>query len=213
MSTACIGSSNAAKAIDGRASSLREFGRRPRRYPPTPGPKTFCMLVMDMPRCWLAYQLLLNLPAEGDSLRLVHVYEDAPEKVGPAQDLKAKYEAFLKDKSTKFEVTFELIAKPRGAKTSATIQEKMDEFEGRAGISFLIMAPAMPEKSSNADLVREKSSKDGPNRSVRFRRWTPEYVAIATHPREHVGSVSDYLIKNYAGNLIVFKGENKDAPC
>ena len=153
------GSSNAAKAIDGRASSLREFGRRPRRYPPTPGPKTFCMLVMDMPRCWLAYQLLLNLPAEGDSLRLVHVYEDAPEKVGPAQDLKAKYEAFLKDKSTKFEVTFELIAKPRGAKTSATIQEKMDEFEGRAGISFLIMAPAMPEKSSNADLVRESRRK------------------------------------------------------
>ena len=37
---------------------------------------------------------------------------------------------------------------------------------------------------------------------------TYEYIALATHPKDHIGSVADYLIKNYKGNIICFKGEN-----
>ena len=34
----------------------------------------------------------------------------------------------------------------------------------------------------------------------------PEYVALATAPKAHIGSVADYLIRSYKGNIIVFKG-------
>ena len=37
---------------------------------------------------------------------------------------------------------------------------------------------------------------------------TYEYIALATHPKDHIGSVADYLIKNYKGNIICFKGED-----
>ena len=39
---------------------------------------------------------------------------------------------------------------------------------------------------------------------------TYEYIALATHPKDHIGSVADYLIKNYKGNIICFKGESAD---
>ena len=39
---------------------------------------------------------------------------------------------------------------------------------------------------------------------------TYEYIALATHPKDHIGSVADYLIKNYKGNIICFKGENAE---
>merc|ERR1712072_1367995 len=39
---------------------------------------------------------------------------------------------------------------------------------------------------------------------------TYEYIALATHPKDHIGSVADYLIKNYKGNIVCFKGENAE---
>ena len=34
----------------------------------------------------------------------------------------------------------------------------------------------------------------------------PEYVALATNPKDHIGSVADPLIRHYKGNIVVFKG-------
>ena len=34
-----------------------------------------------------------------------------------------------------------------------------------------------------------------------------EYACIATHPKEHIGSVTDHIVRNHKGNIIVFKGE------
>lgn len=135
------------------------------KYPPSDGPKAFCLLVADLPRCWIAFELLLHLPGEGDSLKLIHVYEDVAESITKAKELKEKYEAFLAGKETKFTVDFELKAKERGSATSGVIHELLDEA-------------------------------------------TYEYIGIATHPKDHIGSIADYLIKHYKGNVICFKGEH-----
>ena len=58
-------------------------------------PKSFCLLVADLPRCWMAFELLLQLPAEGDSLKLIHIHEDVAAKLGEAEELKQKYEKYL----------------------------------------------------------------------------------------------------------------------
>ena len=135
------------------------------KYPPSDGPKSFCLLVADLPRCWMAFELLLHLPAEGDSLKLIHIHEDVAAKLGEAEGLKQKYEKYLSEHPTKFKVEFELKGMERGTPKTGVIHELLD----------------------NA---------------------TYEYIALATHPKDHIGSVADYLIKNYKGNIICFKGED-----
>ena len=137
------------------------------KYPPSEGPKSFCLLVADLPRCWMAFELLLQLPAEGDSLKLIHIHEDVAAKLGEAEELKQKYEKYLAEHPTKFKVEFELKGMARGTSKNEVIHELLD----------------------NA---------------------TYEYIALATHPKDHIGSVADYLIKNYKGNIICFKGESAD---
>ena len=131
---------------------------------------------------------LLHLPAEGDSLKLIHIHEDVAAKLGEAEELKQKYEKYLAEHPTKFKVEFELKAK---------YEKYLAEHPTKFKVEFELKG--MARGTSKNEVIHELLD-----------NATYEYIALATHPKDHIGSVADYLIKNYKGNIICFKGESAD---
>jgi len=66
-----------------------------------------------------------------------------------------------------------------------------DAFAEHYAVDVLAKAAGVTAAKAIADIVDDER---------------PEYVALATSPKDHIGSVADHLIRSYKGNIIVMKG-------
>ncbi|KAH8073679.1 G-protein coupled peptide receptor [Aureococcus anophagefferens] len=66
-----------------------------------------------------------------------------------------------------------------------------DAFAEHYAVDVLTKAAGVTAAKAIADIVDDER---------------PEYVALATSPKDHIGSVADHLIRSYKGNIIVMKG-------